>query len=183
MTCLSECLHVSINISFPSLCSSHPSSLSALTDTERNKQASILQRGIQKSMSGEAGKRQRAWGDADILLSISQASWSLSDSLFTKLGCFSKGKREKACGLNYPLKQSGIHQVDSQERQERKTSFQKPIFYLTRAAGDRWGTIWKWDRRDREGRQAGTDERMKHYVWQTMWQPKWKKLARLRQRS
>lgn len=87
---------------------------------------------------------------------------SLSDSLFTKLGCF-----REALLLNYPSKQSRSHQPDSQTSwSQKKNILQKPIFHLTMAVRDRWGTERRRDWRDGKSRQV--DEWIKHYAWQKL---------------
>lgn len=91
------------------------------------------------------------------LLSIYTATWSLSDSLFTKLVCFSGGKKS-ASVLNYPSKPSGIHQLDSQKRSTRETSFQKPSSIQRRqpeTGEERYGNEAG---RTERGRQAATHE-------------------------
>lgn len=56
-------------------------------------------------------------------------------------------KKECACVLSYPSKQSGIHQVDSQKRLKREISFQKPFSN---------NGSWRRVRNGMEMRQEGT---------------------------
>lgn len=56
-------------------------------------------------------------------------------------------KKESACVLSYPSKQSGIHQDDSQKRLKREISFQKPFSN---------NGSWRRVRNGMEMRQEGT---------------------------
>lgn len=119
-------------------------------------------------MSGGV-ETERTWGDADTLLSIYPVSWSSSDSLLTKLDCFSKGKREPVFSTILHNNRKYIRMTA--RRGYREEHLSKSHFLSNNGSRRRLRNRmeWKWDRRDREARQAGTYEWMKHNVWQTWW--------------
>lgn len=125
-------------------------------------------------MSGEAEKRHK---ELEVTLTLSfqftqrLGAWVIH--CLPNWGCFSTGKGEPVLSTTLQNNQESIRLTGRRGRRE-KTIFPKAIFYLRTAAGDGKGMVRKWDRRDREGWLAGTDEWMKHYVWQTLWHSSWK---------
>lgn len=124
-------------------------------------------------MSGEAEKRQR---ELEVMLTLSfQFTQRLGAWVIHYLPNWTVSVRERESLCSQPpFKTIGNPSDWQPEEAKERNILPKAIFYLTTAAGEGWGMVWKWDRRDREGRQAGTYEWMKHNVWQTLWHSWWK---------